>query len=194
MAVRPPLAFDTTAENCQHQEMQVDLQKLALYHPKLFSLLAMQGFARVIRDRVAITLVLLFALVACSSTREAAGIANVRDVRAALDTSVAAWNRGDLVAHVAIYADSAVLVPATEARGPTQARRTLERFFRAPQDRPVLALDSLQLQALGDAYVLARGQYVLAGGRVDDVPRRGWFTEVWAHTAQGWRIIHDHSS
>jgi uncharacterized protein (TIGR02246 family) len=136
----------------------------------------------------------LLLLAACRSAPDDARITSVSDVRAALDTSVAAWNRGDLAAHVAIYADSAVLLPATEGRGPAQARRTLERFFAVVAERPVLALDSLQLEALGDAHVLVRGQYVLHGGRVDDTPRRGWFTEVWAHTTQGWRIIHDHSS
>jgi hypothetical protein len=42
-------------------------------------------------------------------------------VRAALDSSVAAWNRGDIDAHVVVYADSAVLLPATGGRGPAQA-------------------------------------------------------------------------
>ena len=136
----------------------------------------------------------LLLLATCRSAHDDAGITGVRDVHAALDTSVAAWNRGDLDAHVAIYADSAVLLPATDGRGPAQARRTLARFFGVAAERPVLALDSLQLEALGDTHVLARGQYVLLGGRVDGTPRRGWFTEVWAHTTQGWRIIHDHSS
>ena len=136
----------------------------------------------------------LLLLAACRSARDDASRTSVRDVHAALDTSVVAWNRGDLAAHVAIYDDSAVLVPATEGRGPAQARRTLERFFVGAAERPVLALDSLQLQALGDAHVLVHGQYVLQGGRVDGTPRRGWFTEVWAHTTHGWRIIHDHSS
>lgn len=136
----------------------------------------------------------LLLLSSCRSAPESPDAVGINDVRAALDTSVAAWNRGDLAAHVAIYADSAVLLPSTEGRGPEQARRTLERFFVVAAERPVLALDSLQFQALGNTHVLVRGQYVLQGGRVEGTPRRGWFTEVWAHTTQGWRIVHDHSS
>lgn len=136
----------------------------------------------------------LLAFAACRSARDDTKVSGMRDVRAALDTSVAAWNRGDLEAHVAIYADSAVLLPATEGRGPAQAKRTLERFFVVAAERPALALDSVHLQSLGDSHVLVRGQYVLQGGRVDGMPRRGWFTEVWAKTTHGWRIIHDHSS
>jgi len=136
----------------------------------------------------------MLALTACASMRHEPIVTGVPVVRAALQNSVAAWNRGDLAAHVAIYADSAVLLPATGGRGPAQARGTLERFFLVATDRPVLALDSLELIALGNAQVLVRGQYVLQGGRVYGTPRRGWFTEVWAQTAQGWRIVHEHSS
>lgn len=77
-------------------------------------------------------------------------------VRAALDSSVAAWNRGDLDAHVAIYADSAVLLPATVGRGPAQARRTLAAFFADPPARPRFVLDSLHLAPLGASHVLLR--------------------------------------
>lgn len=114
-------------------------------------------------------------------------------VRAALDTSVAAWNRGDLDAHVAIYADSAVFRPSGGARGPTQARRAFAGFFAVPARRPALALDSLTVVALGADHVLATGQYVLTGGVVPGA-RRGWFTEVWTRTAAGWRIVLDHST
>ena len=114
-------------------------------------------------------------------------------VRAALDTSVAAWNRGDLDAHVLVYADTARLLPGAPGRGRAQARRTLEPFFAVPAERPQLALDSLRVAPLGPGHVLATGQYVLQGGTVVG-PRRGWFTEVWGRTPAGWRIIHDHSS
>lgn len=114
-------------------------------------------------------------------------------VRAALDTSVVAWNRGDLDAHVVVYADSARLLPGAPGHGRAQARRTLAPFFAVPAARPRLALDSLRLAPLGSGHVLATGQYVLQGGTVVG-PRRGWFTEVWGRTSAGWRIIHDHTS
>ena len=45
-----------------------------------------------------------------------------------------------------------------------------------------LARHAVRPDTLGDAHVLMRGQHVLQGGRVDAMPRRGWFTEVSAHT------------
>ena len=141
-------------------------------------------------------LALMQLLTACGAppaVEHAARGAGIGAVRAALDTSVLMWNRGDLDAHVAVYADSALLLPGVEARGRVQARRTLASYFADPIARPRLALDSLRLAPLGSGYVLATGQYVLEGGTVSG-PRRGWFTEVWGRTPDGWRIIHDHSS
>lgn len=130
---------------------------------------------------------------ACADAPSVAGADGVRAVRAALDSSVAAWNRGDLEGHVAVYADSAVFRPEGPARGRVQARQNFARFFAEAATRPRLALDSLTVTGLGSDHVLATGQYVLNGGRVD-VPRRGWFTEIWGRTPARWRILLDHSS
>ena len=73
--------------------------------------------------------VTLLALAEGNPKRADATITGRGDVRPALVTSIAAWNRGDLAAHVAIDADFAVLLPATEGRGPAPARCTLDRFF-----------------------------------------------------------------
>mgnify|MGYP002778360090 CR=1 FL=1 len=112
----------------------------------------------------------------------------VAEVRAALGASVAAWNRGDLDGHVAVYADTGTAGPPFGPGGRARARAGLAAFFAGP--RPNLALDSLVLRPLGADYVLAAGRYRLAGA---GAARAGWFTEVWARTAAGWRIVHDHS-
>ncbi len=62
-------------------------------------------------------------------------------------------------------------------RRPREDRRAGAGETSAPQARYVVRPDTL-----GDAHVLVRGQYVLQDGRVDAMSRRGWFTEVWAHT------------
>ncbi len=148
-------------------------------------------------SRQTVAAAVLLVLMGCTRgdarARPAEQAGAVAAVRAALDTSVAAWNRGDLDGHVAVYADSAVFRPSGEARGPIQARRNFVQFFARPTERPRLTLDSLVVSTMGADHVLATGQYVLTGGTVA-VPRRGWFTEVWARTPQGWRIILDHSS
>ena len=115
-------------------------------------------------------------------------------VRAELSSSLDAWNRGDLDAHVAVYSDSASLLPsAPPGRGRADARRSFARFFAIPAERPALELADLSARALGRDHVLVYGRYVLTGGTVRG-PRTGWFTEIWERTRAGWRIVHDHST
>lgn len=127
-------------------------------------------------------------LTACPTTPRAPD--PVTAVRAELAASVAAWNRGDLEAHVAVYADSAILLPAGPQRGRAQARTNFQAYFAAGAPRPKLRLDSLRLEALAPGVALATGQWVLddaSGGG----SRRGWFTELWRRTPVGWRIVHE---
>jgi len=145
----------------------------------------------------AVRITAIIALAGCTRDDKAASRSSLADagseVRAALDSSVDAWNHGDLEGHVAVYADSAVFRPGGGERGRVQARRTFAPFFANPRARPRLALDNLAVSAMSAEYVLATGQYVLTGDTVT-VSRRGWFTEVWVRTPQGWRIILDHLS
>ena len=64
-------------------------------------------------------------------------------------------------------------------RRPREDRRAGAGVTPAPLARGAVRPDTLE-----DAHVLVRGQYVLQDGRVDGMPRRGWFTEVWAHSRQ----------
>lgn len=112
----------------------------------------------------------------------------VAAVRAALTASVAAWNRGDLEAHVAVYAESASVGPPFTRDGRARARANLAPFF-APARR-TLGIDSLSFVSLTGGHGVASGRYTLVGG---ERGRSGWFTEAWANTPQGWRIVHEHS-
>lgn len=141
--------------------------------------------------RLFAALIASLAVAACRPAERAADASDaVSDVRTALAASVVAWNRGDLEAHVGVYADSAILLPPGPQRGRAQARSNFASFFAAGMRRPVLRLDSLRIEALTPEAVLATGQWVLdeATGRGS---RRGWFTELWRRTPQGWLIVHE---
>jgi ketosteroid isomerase-like protein len=140
--------------------------------------------------RVFATVVASIALAACRPTPRAVDATDaVSDVRIALSASAVASNRGDLEAHIGIYADSAILFPPGPQLGRAQARSNFASYFAAGIRRPVLRLHSLRVDALTPESVLATGQWVLdeATGRGS---RRGWFTELWRRTPQGWRIVH----
>lgn len=107
--------------------------------------------------------------------------------------TAAAWNRADLDAHVAAYADSAVFMAPGPVVGRERTRASLARgFWRDGRPVQQLRYEQLALRSLGDDHALMTGRFVrLGGGRAD---RSDWFTLVWARTPDGWRIVHDHSS
>lgn len=113
---------------------------------------------------------------------------------AALQASAAAWNRGDLAGHLAIYDES---VTAMTKSGPRHGSATIEASFRASYfkgDKPKqsLQMERTTIRRLSADSALMTGRFVLSGG--GDPEQSGWFTLVWLRTASGWRVVHDHSS
>lgn len=104
------------------------------------------------------------------------------------------WNEANLAKHVALYVDSVTFMTR---QGPRPGRdRIVESFsgsyFRDGKPIQALAFDRVTLRALGPDHVLMTGNFHLTGG--NQAEQSGWFTLVWARTAEGWRVIHDHSS
>jgi beta-aspartyl-peptidase (threonine type) len=118
------------------------------------------------------------------------------EVRAVWNTSVEAWNRGDLDAFMNVYWNSSDLVffsNKTETRGWQQ---TLDRYrttYKA-EGRQMGTLDfpRLEFKVLGPEAVLARGQWRLKmpGGKEST----GMTSVTFQKLPEGWRIVHDHSS
>ena len=114
-------------------------------------------------------------------------------IRAVLDSTAAGWNRGDLSRYLWAYADTAT---SMGSNGPERGRAAIEAQMRAGfwrTGRPLQSLhyEHVDVRMLGAAHALVTGEFVLTGG--GRPARTGWFTTVWAHTADGWRMIHDHS-
>lgn len=108
--------------------------------------------------------------------------------------SAAAWNRGDLDGHVALYADSAAMMGKN---GPIPGRNTirsiLERgFWTGGKPSQQLAFSELVVTPLGREHAMLTGKCTLSGGGKPDFSCR--YTTIWEKRSEGWRIIHDHSS
>jgi uncharacterized protein (TIGR02246 family) len=116
------------------------------------------------------------------------------EIRAAMQASVDAWNRGDLKGHLAIYDPSVTVMTKS---GPRPTIEAIEKSFgqayfvdgRAKQS---LRMESISIRSLSGQSALVTGRFVLSGGTEPE--QSGWFTLVWIHTAAGWRAIHDHTS
>lgn len=146
-----------------------------------------------IRSTAAAAVVAIAAGAATAAAQMAAPSAEP-EIRALLDHSVAAWNRGDLDGHLADNADSITFMTG---RGPIvgrdQTAAALRRsFFRGGKPVQVLRFEQVTVRPLGDRHALVVGRFVLSGGGEAD--RSGWFSTVWERRAEGWRVIHDHSS
>ena len=148
------------------------------------------------------TLVLLAALSTGACATRSAGTAmspptwsaDEAQIRAAMQASSDAWNRGDLKGHLAIYVDSVTFMTAN---GPRPGVRAIEEsftrtFFQNGQPKQNLRFEQMVVRPLGPGSALGTGRFILSGGGQAD--NTGWFTLVWVRTADGWRAVHDHSS
>lgn len=112
----------------------------------------------------------------------------------AMEASAAAWNRGDMAGHVALYTDSAAMMGKNgPIVGRDVIRGLLERgFWAGGKPAQQLAFDEIAVTPLGPDHAMLTGKCILTGGGKPEYTCR--FTTIWQRTAAGWRIIHDHSS
>jgi ketosteroid isomerase-like protein len=116
------------------------------------------------------------------------------EIRAMVEESAAAWNRGDLDGHLADNADS---ISFMTGKGPIVGKQktadALRRsFFRDGKPVQSLRFEQVTVRSLGAGHALVVGRFVLTGG--GEPERSGWFSTVWERRSEGWRVIHDHSS
>ena len=112
---------------------------------------------------------------------------------AALVATTERWNAGDLEGFIAPYAaETTFMTPAGLIDRDAMRARYLARYFTGSRPDQQLRFEQLQVRPLGADHALLTGRFILAGGGKPE--QSGWFTLVWARTASGWRIIHDHSS
>jgi ketosteroid isomerase-like protein len=109
-----------------------------------------------------------------------------------LEATASAWNRGDLDAFVAPYADNSTYMTAAGPIGRDAMRaRYASKYFTGGRPDQHVRFDQVVVRPLGADHALMTGRYTLSGGNLPE--KSGWFSLVWTHTPGGWRILHDHS-
>lgn len=117
------------------------------------------------------------------------------EIRAALDSSAAGWNRGEITAFLRPYrrSDSTTYIGSGGLRsGFADLRSRYRPLFTGEARRDSLRFSGVRVRGLGEGRALAVGRYTLARG--DSVTGTGWFSLVWERIQGRWWIIHDHSS
>lgn len=115
-------------------------------------------------------------------------------IRQSLESSVSAFNRGDLPGHLAIYDED---VNFMTKNGPRPGIAPIEKafgetYFRDGKPIQQLRFEQLAVRPVTADVALATARFVLFGGEKPD--QAGWFTLVWVRTPSGWKAVHDHSS
>jgi len=139
---------------------------------------------------------LFLGLCSCASTGNAPNTwaPEEADIRKQLQLSMDGWNSGSLEQHLAFY-DPAVTQMTVNGPQPgiDSIRRSFSNsYFKSGRPEQQLSTEQVVVRRLGHKSVLVTGKFLLSGG--DKPTQSGWFTLVWVRTAQGWRVIHDHSS
>jgi uncharacterized protein (TIGR02246 family) len=119
------------------------------------------------------------------------------EVRKLLKDSEEAWNRADLVTFSSYYDDSpetTFIGREVTHGGPNEVLARYRRGYSTPEKMGTLTFSEIEVRPLGDGYALAHGKFSLKRTAAGGGDASGRFTLVLRRTAQGWRIIHDHSS
>jgi uncharacterized protein (TIGR02246 family) len=151
----------------------------------------------------AFTALLAFALVSCRSAGQAPAAAEAsadnreltRLIVAQLDRAARDWNRGDLDAFVSDYAreSTTTFVDGRRARhGYDFIRNNYAPRFAPGARRDSLHFEEVEVRSLSPTLALVTARYILQRGGV--VSASGPFTLVMERRAEGWKILHDHSS
>jgi ketosteroid isomerase-like protein len=141
--------------------------------------------------RFLIVALMLLPVIATAATRVSAK--DLAAIRAVLDAQAAAWNRGDIDAYMAGYAqsDDTMFVGSDVTRGWTKVRDRYKAKYDSRAKMGTLVFSDLDLRPLGTADVVVTGAWKLT--RDADTPH-GRFTLIFHRRAEGWRIVYDHSS
>jgi beta-aspartyl-peptidase (threonine type) len=121
-------------------------------------------------------------------------------VRNVLDKQVEAWNRGDLDGFMAGYWRSDDLTFFSGSKEGTQVRhgwhetfdRYRQRYKAEGKEMGRLKFDDLQIDPTGPRSAVVRGRWGLTF--TDGRTAGGLFTLLFREEAQGWCIVHDHTS
>ena len=124
-------------------------------------------------------------------------LAQTDDVRAVLQHSEEAWNRGDLTAFASYYEDSpeTTFIGHEVVRGGVAA--ILARYRRAYPMREqmgTLAFSNVEVRTLAPGVALVTGEFHLERTAAGGGNAAGRYTLILRKTSAGWKIIHDHTS
>jgi uncharacterized protein (TIGR02246 family) len=145
--------------------------------------------------------ILLSGAAGCSRATAAAvgggaGAAGLQaEIERVFDRSARDWNAGDLDGFMSDYAreDSTSYISRGQVRyGFDRIRAAYASRFGPGAARDSLRFENLAARPLGASHALVTARFILH--RADSTTASGPFTVVMERRADGWKILHDHTS
>ena len=117
-------------------------------------------------------------------------------IRQVLDDQVSAWNRGDIRAFMQGYKNSpdTTFIGKTIHHGWQDVMERYQHDYSTKESRGTLVFSDLTVRMLGADYAVATGKYHLTRPAAGGGDASGIFSLVWEKSAEGWKIILDHTS
>lgn len=142
-------------------------------------------------------LTLSFIFLSCNSAanQDSSGFsaAESKTIINVLQATTTDWNKGNLPGFVSLYDSSATFMTRKGLIGlATLTQHYQKTYFNNQKPKQLLQFEALRVRPLGVAHALVTGKFILSGGNLPE--QSGRFSLVFARTAQGWKILHDHSS
>jgi beta-aspartyl-peptidase (threonine type) len=136
---------------------------------------------------------LLMCLCACETL--AGGPEEVKAIRAVIDAQVGAWNEGNLDAFMQAYRKDENITGISDGAA-VKGWKALDEQYRiayrsAGKEMGKLVLSGVSVDLISPDAAFVRGKWELTTSRG---VAKGWFTQVFKKSPEGWKIVHDHSS
>jgi len=133
-------------------------------------------------------------LIAASCVISLCGCApSTKDISHIMSAQADSWNRGDVDAFMDPYWHSEKL-SFSGSRGVTRGWQSVltgyQKRYPTRSDMGTLTFSNLEVRELGRNAALVLGRWQIDRGK----PIGGVFSLVWRKTADGWVIVHDHTS
>lgn len=118
------------------------------------------------------------------------------EIRGVLDAQVVAWNRGDVRGFMDGYdnSPSTTFVGTTITKGHEQVLARYLKRYPNKQQMGTLEFSGLEIHLLNGDYASVVGHWRLIRAKESGGDTGGLFTLLFHRTAQGWKIILDHTS
>lgn len=116
------------------------------------------------------------------------------EIREILHAQQQAWNRGDIDEFMNGYArarSTTFVSEDTVTRGWQTVRDRYKKKYSGREKMGTLTFSDLEITPLSNDSAIVLGRWKL--NREKDQPH-GRFTLIFRRTAEGWRIVHDHTS